>query len=209
MIWSWILPLFLVICPPCPLPPLPLPSTPPFHPLPLPSSPSPHLKKWIGGCAEFRKRFCKHANSRWTRLAILYSTRHSTNVDRFSEVLLHNGRDCNGWITKRICSYKLSHHKNKYYIKEDKKNYIFLLLSSRRSVANLDTVVLFLNYAKHRSVIQPLQNLPFCSSTFSEGGQKAPVLGPVFKTLTVYVLYNIFPDINTAEKLYTPSGRSE
>ncbi len=68
-----------------------------------------------------------------------------------------------------FCSYKLSIHKKTNIMQITTKIlhfYLFNLLSQRNYETSsfYDT---FLELCKHRSVMQPLQNPPFCSSTVS------------------------------------------
>ncbi len=80
-----------------------------------------------------------------------------------------------------FCSYKLSIHKktNITQIMTKKiKFYIFNLLS-KRNCKNRSFYDTFLELCKHRSVMQPLKNPPFCSSTkfsciFSNGRKPCP-----------------------------------
>jgi hypothetical protein len=68
-----------------------------------------------------------------------------------------------------FCSYKLSLHKKTNIMLIMTQNIIFIfiyLIFFHREIVKLDHfMTLVLELCKHRSVMQPLQNSPFCSST--------------------------------------------
>ncbi len=84
------------------------------------------------------------------------------------EVLLHNGRTCNGCITKRIwhLQYKFSIHEKFFIFRKTTKNigiFIILIFYHRAVVKLYDT---FVEFFKHHFVMQPLQNPPLCSRAY-------------------------------------------
>ncbi len=68
----------------------------------------------------------------------------------------------------RICSYKIYIHKktNIMQIMTNSITFFINLIFYNREIVKLDHFMdTFLELCKHRSVIQPVQNPPFCSST--------------------------------------------
>jgi hypothetical protein len=66
-----------------------------------------------------------------------------------------------------FCSYKLSIHKKTNTMQIMTKNITFFinLIFYHTEIVKLDFMTLSLSLCKHCSVVQPLQNPPFCSST--------------------------------------------
>jgi len=64
-------------------------------------------------------------------------------------------------------SYKLSFHKKTNIIQIMTKKFYFINLLSLRNCETRSFYDTFHELCKHRFVTQPLQNLPFCSSTVS------------------------------------------
>ncbi len=91
-----------------------------------------------------------------------------SNLRRVASVLLHNGGFCNGCITKRLLILQAFHsQENQYYTEQHKKYYNFYLFNflSQRNCETRSFYDTFLELYKHRSVMPPLQNPPFYSST--------------------------------------------
>ncbi len=101
----------------------------------------------------------------------------SVNSAYVKSVLLHNGEVCNGCITKRFCSYRLSRHDNNNIMQNMTNISIFFCFFYLLSSISCETISLYdtfhHNLRKQHFVMQPLQNPPLCISNVKSHSEKS------------------------------------